>query len=822
MTRLPLDVGAVSAHVPLGDDVVLPRSLLPAALVAAGCALGFLAASGHTSPMLAQEGRPADTPPNVIPRPKQPFGGKIGETIKQSVPDFPEQLKAPKGAPNVLLILTDDVGFGASGTFGGPIPTPTFDRLAKGGLKYNRFHTTALCSPSRAALITGRNHHSCSSGIITEGASGFPGYDSLMSKSCGTVANVLKGNGYNTAWFGKNHNVPDFQSSQAGPFDLWPTGLGFEKFYGFIGADSFQWAPAAFDGTKPIEPYLGKKGYHFDVDMADQAIDWMRTQNALAPDKPFFMYYAPGTAHAPHHAPKEWIKKFEGKFDQGWEKVREETFARQKRLGIVPADAKLPPFAEAYKKWDDLTPGLKKVCARQMEVYAAALAHCDHQIGRVIDALEATGELDNTLIFYIQGDNGCSAEDPSGHGLTNEVGVLANAVVETEEFLLSVLDDWGSDKTFNHFSHSWAHAMNAPFQWDKKVASHFGGTRNGMVIHYPKAIKDAGGMRSQFHHLIDVAPTIYEACGITPPTHIDGIPQKPIEGVSMASTFDKANEKARSKHTTQYFEIVANRAIYHDGWMASTTPKRLPWVTIGNTVGNTITDYAWELYHVDEDFTQFKDVAKENPDKLKELQELFMAEARKYQVLPIDDRYGERGDVSTRPSLTRGRNTFTYFAGMTRIPEGSAPDLKNKSYRISATVEVPEGGASGVIMTQGGRFGGYGLLLIDGKPVLVHAFSNQPRHKFKVSAPDELAPGKHTVTIDFAYDGGGVGKGGTATITVDGKKAAEGKIPRTIPTRVSLDETLDIGEDCGTPVVDDYQVPFRFTGQIGVVTIELK
>ncbi len=791
------------------------------AIVSMGWVLALVEASSNPMSVVAQT--PVESPAlNVIPRPKPPFGGRIGDTVKQSTPDFPTQVQAPRGAPNVLVILTDDVGFGASSTFGGPIPTPTFERLAKGGLKYNRFHTTSLCSPSRAALITGRNHHTCSTGIITEGASGFPGYDSLMSKSCGTIGNVLRGNGYNTSWFGKNHNVPDFQSSQAGPFDLWPTGLGFEYFYGFIGGDSFQWAPAAFEGTTPIEPYLDKKDYHFDADMADKAISWMRTQNALAPEKPFFMYYAPGTAHAPHHAPKDWIKRFEGKFDQGWEKVREETFERQKAIGVIPKDAKLAPFDPQYKKWSDLSSGMKKVCARQMEVYAAALAHCDHHIGRVIDALEESGELDNTLIFYIQGDNGSSAEDPSGNGLTNEVGVFANGVVESEEFLVSMIPHWGSEMTFNHFSHSWAHAMNGPFQWDKKIASHFGGTRNGMIVHYPRAIKDAGGMRSQFHHVIDVAPTIYEATGVVPPTHIDGIQQQPIAGVSMLSSFDKANEKAKSKHVTQYFEIVANRAIYHDGWMASTTPKRLPWVTIGNTVPNPITDFEWELYHVDEDFTQFKNVAKENPDKLTELQKLFMEEARKNEVLPIDDRYGERGDVSTRPSLTRGRTKFNYYDGMTRIPEGSAPDLKNKSYRISAEVEVPEGGANGVLMTQGGRFGGYGLLLMEGKPVFVHAFSNQPQHKFKVGSTDKLTPGKHTVAVDFAYNGGGIGKGGTATITVDGKKTAEGKIAQTIPIRLSLDETLDIGADCGTPVLDEYQVPFKFTGKIEKVTIELK
>jgi arylsulfatase len=794
--------------------------LAGAAVLAAGALLGWLAASGPLASSYAQQ-KPLPTNPTILPRPEPPFQGKIGRTVKDSVSDFPKEVQAPKGAPNVLLILTDDVGFGASSTFGGPIPTPNFDKLAANGLKYNRMHTTALCSPTRAALISGRNHHSCATGNIMEFGTGFPGYNSLMPKSCGTIAQVLRGNGYNTSWFGKNHNVPDWHTSQDGPFDLWPTGLGFEYFYGFIGGDTDQWHSALFEGTKPIEAeeQRGGKLTHLDQILADRAINWIRMQNAVAPDKPFFAYYSPGIAHAPHHAPREWIAKFKGRFDHGWDKQREITLENQKKLGVVPADTRLTPRPKEIAAWDSLNADQKKVYARMMEVYAGALSHCDHQIGRVIDAIAETGELDNTLIIYIMGDNGASAEGTL-QGTTNEVATAANGVTEDLPYLLSMIDKLGGPETYNHYPVGWCHAMDTPMQWTKQVASHFGGTRNGMVISWPRRITARGEVRSQFHHVIDIAPTIFEAAGVAFPASIDGVQQKPLEGVSLVYTFDDA--RAKERHTTQYFEMMGNRGVYHDGWVACTTPLRFPWVTAG--ADPSPDDFKWELYHVAEDFSESNDLATKDPKKLKELQAVFDAEAKKYNVYPLDSSFAERADPAIRPSLTRGRNVFTYYPGMIRIPEGTTPDVKNKSYRIIADLEIPEGGATGVLATQGGRFGGWGLLVLDGKPVFVHALSNQARHKYRVAADQKLSPGKHTITFDFAYDGGGVGKGGTGTLSVDGKKVAEGKIERTVGRRFSLDETFDVGEDTGTPVVEDYadNMPFRFTGKLNKLVIELK
>ncbi|KAA5542780.1 sulfatase-like hydrolase/transferase [Roseiconus nitratireducens] len=749
-----------------------------------------------------------------LPIPQSPFDGKIGLTPAESTKDFPAEVKAPEEAPNVLIILTDDVGFGASSTFGGPIPTPTFDRLAKSGLRYNQFHTTALCSPTRAALITGRNHHHVSTGVIMEAGVGFPGYNTLVRKSCGTIGQILKYNGYNTAWFGKNHNVPDWQTSQAGPFDLWPTGLGFEYFYGFVGGDTNQWAPALTENTRPIEPPADDPDYNFDEDMADRAIAWMRMQNAVAPDKPFFCYYATGTAHAPHHAPKEWIDKFDGQFDQGWDKVREETLARQKELGVVPQGTRLTERSKGIAAWDSLNDKEKELYARMMEVYAGALSHADHQFGRIIDAIEETGELDNTLIIYIQGDNGASAEG-SATGLLNEMTFFNNIEVPFED-VYKRMDELGGPMTFNHYPIGWAHAMDSPFQWTKQVASHFGGTRNGMVISWPKKIKDAGKICSQFHHVIDIAPTILEAAGLPKPESIDGITQEPMDGISLAYTFE--DTKAEPKRTTQYFEMFANRAIYDNGWIACTTPPIAPWVSVADPV-DVIEGYDWELYNINEDFSESNNVAEENPDKLRELQRLFYIEAVKYDVLPLDNSKVERLDVNNRPSLTRGRDEFTYFEGMTRIPEGSAPDFKNKSFGITAVLEVPEGGAEGLLMTQGGRFSGLGLYVLDGKPVFIYNLADVER--YRVEAKEPLEPGKHVVTLDFKYDGGGIGKGGVATLTVDGKEAASEKIPQTIGYRMSLDETLDIGEDTGTPISEDYEVPFKFSGEIEKVTIKI-
>ncbi|HME31383.1 MAG TPA: arylsulfatase [Terriglobales bacterium] len=747
----------------------------------------------------------------VLPKPQPPFQGKIGRTAKDSTPDFPKGVEAPKGAPNVLLILTDDVGFGASSTFGGPIQTPNFQRLADSGLRFNTFHTTALCSPTRAALITGRNHHTNASGVITEMATGYPGYNSLVPRSSGTVAQVLRGNGYNTSWFGKMHNVPDWMSSQAGPFDLWPSGLGFEYFYGFIGGDTDQWHPALYENTRPIEPYLGNPNYILDHDLADKAIAWMQMQHALAPNKPWLLYYATGTAHAPHHAPKEWIAKYKGQFDQGWDKVREETLARQIKLGTVPAGTQLTKRPEQIPAWDSLSPDQKRLYAHMMEVYAGALSYADSQIGRLLDAVQESGQLDNTLVIFIMGDNGASAEGGL-QGTTNEIATAGNGVKESLPYLLSMMDELGGPLTYNHYPVGWAHAMDSPMQWTKQVASHFGGTRNDMVISWPIRIKDKGGIRPQFSSVIDITPTIYEAAGITPPTEIDGVKQKPIEGTSLVYTFDNAN--APTQHTTQYFELVGNRGIYKDGWMANTTPLRVPWVNIGYEPSPD--DFKWELYNINQDFSQANNLAAKNPEKLKELQDAFDVEAKKYNVYPLDSSMATRMDPAIRPSLTRGRTEFTYYPGMIRIPEGSAPDLKNKSWTIAAEVTIPENGASGVLATVGGRFSGWVLLMQDSKPEFAYALSNQPQDKTRIVSDQPIPAGNHVVRFNFKYDGGGVGKGATGTLFVDGKQVAQGRIPQTVIVRFSLDETFDVGEDTGTPVIEDYadKMPFAFTGTL--------
>ena len=749
---------------------------------------------------------------DVLPRPEPPFRGHIGRTAAESVKDFPKQVEAPQGAPNVLLILTDDVGFGASSTFGGPIPTLTMDRLAREGLRFNNFHTTALSSPTRAALLTGRNHHSAATGVIMEMGSGFPGYNSLMPKSCGTFAEVLRQTGWNTAWYGKNHNVPDWHGSQAGPYDLWPTGLGFEYFYGFIGGDANQWAPALVENIKPIEP-PEDNNYHFDKDLADHCIARIRMLNAVAPQKPWLAYYAPGTAHAPHHAPQEWIAKFKGQFDQGWDQVREETLARQKQLGVVPQNTKLTERTRGIPAWDSLSADQKKLFAHMMEVYAAALAHADYQMGRIFDAIEEMGELDNTLVIYIQGDNGASAEG-GPQGVLNELTYF-NGVPEDFQELLRRMAELGGPNTYNHYPIGWAHAMDTPFQWTKQVASHFGGTRNGLVISWPARIKDKGGLRTQFHHVIDIAPTILEACGVQAPAALNGVPQKPIEGVSMVYTFEDA--QAPSKRRTQYFEMFANRALYSDGWVACTTPPVAPW-DLGGKVPN-VDDYQWELYHVADDFSQSVNLADKEPAKLRALQDLFWIEAAKYNVIPLDNGRAERMDVSARPSLTRGRSVFTYYPGQTRIPEGAAPDTKNKSFKIATDVVIPPDGAEGVIATHGGRFNGWGLYLSGGRPTFHYNLAGV--HRFTIAAKEQLSPGEHVIMADFAYDGGGIGKGATVTITVDDQPVAQGRVERSTPVRMSIDETLDIGEDTGTPVSEDYQVPFKFTGLLKRVLIRI-
>jgi len=750
----------------------------------------------------------------VLPTPPAPFKGQIGLSAKDSKSDFPKPVQAPKGAPNIVLVLLDDVGFGASSTFGGPISTPTLDRLARNGLRYTQFHTTALSSPTRAALLTGRNHHSAHTGVIMEMATGFPGYDSLMGKDTATVAEILKQKGWNTAWIGKNHNVPDWQSSQAGPFDLWPTALGFEKFYGFIGGETNQWRPAAFDGTKPIEPYLGNPDYNFDYDMADQAIQWIRNQKAVAPDRPFFLYYAPGATHSPHHPKKEWIAKYKGQFDQGWDKVREETLARQKKLGIVPANTQLTKRHEGMPAWDSLNAEQKQLTAYMMEIYAGYLNQTDYNVGRVLDAIEQLGQLDNTLVIYIVGDNGASFES-TPMGASNEIAGF-NLHPESLSEVVKHKDDLGTWKSHNHYPLAWAHAMDTPFQWGKQVASHYGGTRNAMIISWPARIKDQGGIRSQWHHTIDIVPTLLDVTGLEQPSSVNGVAQKPIEGVSMAYTFDVAN--APSTRRTQYFEMIGNQGIYNDGWVACTTPPKPPWDP-GEVGVDVISGYKWELYHVTEDFSEAVNLADKYPDKLRELQLLFYAEAAKYNVLPLDNSRVPRVDVSIRPSLTRGRSDFTYYGPLTRIPEGAAPDVKNKSFRITASVVLPKGNEQGVVVTQGGLSAGYALMFKAGKPVFHYNWLNIAH--YEIAAKDALPPGKHTVVFDFKYDGGGIGKGGTGTLIVDGRQVAQGRIPNTVPVRFTFDETFDIGEDTGTPVSEDYDVPFKFTGKIEKVVVNL-
>ena len=693
-------------------------------------------------------------------------------------------------------------------------PLPTCKKLADNGLKYNQFHTTALCSPTRAALISGRNHHSVHTGVIMELGTGYPGYDTVMQKNTATVAEILKQNGFGTAWFGKNHNVPDWQSSQAGPFDLWPTGLGFDYFYGFIGGDTSQWRPAVTEGTKPIEPYLNNPDYNFDYDMADQAIKWIRMQKTVAQDKPFFCYYAPGATHAPHHPKKEWVEKYKGKFDQGWDKVREETLERQKKLGIVPVDTKLTPLAPGLPAWNTLDDEQKRVYARFMEVYAGFLEQTDYNVGRVIEAIREKGELDNTMIIYIAGDNGASAEG-TPQGLLNEMTYF-NGVPENLKSVLTRSDEIGSWTTSNHYPAAWAHAMCTPFQWTKQVASHYGGTRNGMVISWPKGIAARGELRTQWHHCIDIVPTILDVCGISEPSSVNGIAQKPIEGTSMAYSFKNSTEK--SHREKQYFELAGNRAIYVDGWVACTTPPSPPWDPTGLPV-DEIDGYQWELYDTNKDFSQAVDVAAKYPERLKELQLLFYAEASRYNVLPIDNSKVSRLDASIRPSLTRGRKSFSYTEGMTRIPEGASPDTKNKSWSITAEIET-KGEDNGVLITQGGLFAGWALYLTKGKPVFHYNFVDVVHTEF--AGADALSPGKHTLVMDFVYNGGGIGKGGTVALKVDGKTVNSGKLEKTIPIRITLDESLDVGEDTGTPVNRSYDVPNKFTGEIEKVTIDLK
>jgi arylsulfatase A-like enzyme len=729
--------------------------------------LGFM-----TSPALAQQTTGVPGAPDAtttidgkyIPPPPPKFGGEIGLQASQSKPYWPPQVVPPKGAPNVLLIMTDDQGYGVSGTFGGVIPTPALDRIARMGLRYTQFHSTALCSPTRAALITGRNHHSVGFGVIAEQSTGYPGYDSVIGPENATIGTILQQNGYATSWFGKNHNTPSYQYSAAGPFDQWPIGMGFEYFYGFLGGESDQWTPYLFQNMTQIFPWIGKSGYNLTTDMADEAIAHIQQLNAAAPDKPFFVYYVPGGTHSPHQPTKEWIDKFKGKFDMGWNELREQIFANQKRLGVIPASTQLTPWPDDLKKWDTLSADEKKLFARQAEVFAAYVAYTDHEIGRVIQAVDDMRKLDNTLIIYISGDNGTSAEGTTV-GTPNQMTAY-NAILDVPiAEQMKAYDAWGSELTYPHMAVAWSWAFDTPFKWMKQVASHFGGTRQGMAIAWPNRIKDAGGIRTQFHHMIDIVPTILEATGIPAPVMVNGIAQKPIEGVSMAYTFDKTNANAPSTRTTQYFEMFGNRAIYHDGWIA---------------------------------------------------------------IFPLDNSVLQR-IVTPRPSATTGRNVFTYSSVMSGLPPSDAPSVLNRSYTITAEVEIPqgralglssEGGAEGMLVTMGGRFGGYGLYLLKGKPVFVYNMLDLKR--FRWEGQEALSPGKHTITFDFQYDGPGFGKGGTGVLRVDNNEVAKQTIPHTIPFIVTLEETFDVGVDTRTGVDDgDYKPPFPFNGKLNKVTFNL-
>jgi len=729
--------------------------------------------------------------------------GFITYDAKDPETRFPpiRDLRPPEGAPNVLIILIDDAGFGSSSAFGGPCQTPNAEKLAAAGLKYTRFHTTALCSPSRQALLTGRNHHSCGMGCITEIATGAPGYSSVLPNTISPLARTLKLNGYATAQFGKCHEVPVWQTSPVGPFDAWPTGGGgFEYFYGFIGGEANQWYPTLYEGTTPVEnKRTPEDGYHFMEDMTDKAVAWIGQQKALTPDKPFLVYFAPGATHAPHHVPKEWADKYRGKFDAGWDKLREETFARQKKLGVVPANCELTVRHKEIPAWEEMPEKLKPVLRRQMEVYAGYMEYCDHHVGRLFDGLRNLGMLDNTLIYLIIGDNGGSAEGTLNGTFNEMLNFNGMAAIETPEFLEARIDKFGGPESYNHYAVGWAHAMNTPYQWTKQVASHWGGTRNGTIIHWPKGIKGKGEMRSQFHHLIDVAPTVLEAAGLPEPLAVEGIQQEPIHGVSMLYSFNDA--KAAERHETQYFEMFGNRGIYHKGWTAVTRHKT-PWLLVGEKTP-AFDDDVWEVYDTNKDWTQANNLAKQMPEKLHELQRLWLMEATRYNVLPLDDDLAKKmnPDVAGRPSLIKG-NTQVLFSGMGRLSENCVLNLKNKSHSVTAAIVVPQKGAQGVIIAQGANIGGWSLYANKGK--LKYCYNLGGVQHFYVEAANPLPPGEHQVRMEFAYAGGGLAKGGKVTLYTDGKKVAEGDVAMTLPMVFSADDGLDVGEDSGAPVSEDY------------------
>jgi arylsulfatase len=749
-----------------------------------------------------------------LPLPESKFGGVIGFSYLDSKVDWPKVPTPPAGAPNVLIILLDDVGFGQVSSFGGPVQTPELDKLAARGLRYNRFHTTAICGPSRAALITGRNHHNCATGFLGEWATGFPSYNNMIPRSTATIGAVLKGNGYATSWFGKNHNTPDWESSVAGPFDRWPTGMGFDYFFGFIGGETNQYYPVLFENTVAVEPHkTPEEGYHLVTDMTDRAINWLRYSKAVAPQKPFLLYFAPGAAHAPHHSPKDWRLKYKGKFDGGWDAVREETYQRQLKMGVIPPDTKLTPRPEWLKSWDSLSADEKTLYAAFMENFAGYLAFTDHECGRLLEAVHELPDADNTLIFYIVGDNGASSEGGFA-GTVNEVMNL-NGIPSRLEDNMKILADIGGPDTEPHYPVGWAWAGNAPFQWVKQVASHFGGSRNPLVVSWPAKIKGFGGLRSQFTHLIDVMPTVLDAAGIPAPRSVDGVEQRPVDGVSFVTTF--ADAKAHPIRPRQYFEVFTNRAIYDQGWIAC-AQHTFPWRQ----------DYApahwendkWELYNIDEDFSEANDLAAKDPKKLAELKALFDQEAKKNNVYPFDDR-GVGRAMAPKPApggADPHRTKFTYYAGVSRLPETAAPNTKNRSHRITAAIEMPEKGGQGVIVAEGGKSAGFALYVQDGKLVYHYNWFERARTNLISSVP--LPAGRCTVGMEFAYDGGGFGKGGEASIAINGKVVGRTRIEHTVPGRFGID-TFGVGSDTGSPVTDAYKPPFPFNGKIERVDIEL-
>jgi arylsulfatase A-like enzyme len=771
-------------------------------------------------------------PGNQLPAPDPKFGGVIKDNALQSEPWWAPRIVPPKQAPNILLIMTDDSGFGVPSTFGGVIPTPTLDRIAKSGLRYNNIHSTALCSPTRAALITGRNHHSAGFGVISEQSTGFPGYNSIIAKDKATIGRILLDNGYATSWFGKDHNTPAFEASQIGPFDHWPTGMGFEYFYGFVGGDANQWEPNLYRNTTQIYPFEGRPGWNLVTAMADDAIDYMNRLNQIDPSKPFFLHYVPGATHAPHHPTKEWVDKIHNMhlFDEGWNKLREKIFENQKRLGVIPADTQIEPWpTKVIKNWDDCAPEEKKLFIRQVEVFAAYEAYNDYEIGRVIQAVEDMGKLDNTLIIYINGDNGTSAEG-GPLGTPNEVAFFNGINMMPANVQMKWYDVWGTEQTYNHMSAGWSWAFDTPFTWFKQNASRLGGIRQCMAISWPGHIKDQGALREQFCHVIDVVPTLLEICGIQQPEYVDGIKQSPIEGTSFAYTFDAQNAKEPSRHKTQYFEMMGQWALYHEGWLLSTQVNRAPWEAFRAANPDPLNNQVLQLYNLDKDFSQSQDIAGKYADKVKEMKQMFIDEAKMHQVFPMDASVAAR-IVAPRPNITAGRTESVYTRPMTGLPQGDSPSLLDSSYTITADIEVPQGGAEGMILTSGGRFAGYGFYLLKGKPVFLWNLIDLKRVKWE--GPDALTPGKHIVEFDFKYDGlgvgtlaynnmSGLGRPGTGTLKVDGKEVQTLKLEHTLPMILQWDESFDIGSDTLTGVNDaDYQPPFPLTAKLNKLTIKV-